>query len=648
MRTRTEGKRLHISFKKVGRISVNVALGNMGELKAALGAVRLDQSQLLFAGESSEQVKARLHSGQHSSQLVEEIRTEGVKLLQETMPELSYTLFRLYAEQGTRVEYEHVYFRRRNRLTTFALLAWLETEHGVYFDALLDTIWSILDEYTWCLPAHILQGPEMRGPNGKGQQAADLANASGEAFTIDLFAAETAFALSEISVLLGDALPDLLRVRIREEVLRRVLRPFVTQAPSVWETATHNWASVCGGSIAAAAIYTLQDDDELAAVLERAFPPLASYLSGFEEDGACTEGYMYWQYGFGYFTYAADLIQRRTGGAVDWFQDDKVRRIALFQQKCFLDGRKVVSFSDSHGEAGIFMGLSGYLKQLYPELEHPELGLRAGYRDDHCSRWASALRNLLWAREEADGRPWHTASYYLADAQWLISRQLQSQGAYVFAAKGGHNNEPHNHNDLGHFLLYAQGETLLADLGSGRYTRAYFGPERYEILCNGSQGHSVPIIDGHYQQAGAAHRAELLEFTSTEAQDTLALELSSAYGTEKVRQWVRRFTWRKTEPPTLVVSDRFEFTKAPTTLVERFISWHLPQLAEDGRIVIAPTKEARLYIGFDPSLFDWSVESFIHDDHYGQSRACYAIDFTLKPSGQIRLELSAMFICAFE
>ncbi|MEC0266748.1 heparinase II/III domain-containing protein [Paenibacillus anseongense] len=612
-------------------MSVSVDNLNLENVKAALLAVSNTPSQLLFQAETPLQVKARLLQGKESKQLIQEIREEGDKLLQEMIPTLTYSLFRLFSTTGSRREYELVYFRRRNRLTTFGLLAWLEGADSPYLDALSDTIATILDEYTWCLPAHILHGPEMRSAEEAQYAAEGLVNHSTESFTIDLFAAETAFALSEISALLGDALPQLLRVRIREEVLRRILRPFVTQAPSHWETATHNWASVCGGSIAAAAIYTLQDEDELAAVLERAFPALASYLSGFEEDGACTEGYMYWQYGFGYFTYAADLILRRTGGAVNWFQTDKVRQVALFQQKSFLHGRKVVNFSDSQGEAGIFMGLSGYLKQLYPEIEHPELSLRAGFRDDHCSRWAPALRNLLWSLEDIEESAWQTAAYYLPDAQWLVSRQLQEQGAYVFAAKGGHNNEPHNHNDIGHFILYAQGETLLPDLGSGQYSRKYFGPERYEILCNGSQSHSVPIIDGLYQQAGAEHRAEVLKYSSNEEQDDFALEISSAYDTEKLNELVRRFTWHKTEPPTLEVTDSYEFAQAPTAVVERFMAWHLPQQAEDGRIVIAASAEARVLVSYDMDLFDWEVETLHHVNHFDQPETCYALDFKLKP-----------------
>ncbi|MZQ82784.1 hypothetical protein GQF01_11790 [Paenibacillus sp. 5J-6] len=631
-------------------ISVSVDNLNLENVKAALLAAPNNHTQLLFPEETPLQVKTRLLQGKESKQHIKEIREEGDKLLEETMPELTHSLFRLFSTTGSRREYELVYFRRRNRLTTFGLLAWLDGADSPYMDALSDTIGSILDEYTWCLPAHILHGPEMRSAAEEQYAAEGLVNRSAEAFTIDLFAAETAFALSEISALLGAALPGLLRVRIREEVLRRILRPFVTQAPSHWETATHNWASVCGGSIAAAAIYTLQDADELAAVLVRAFPALASYLSGFEEDGACTEGYMYWQYGFGYFTYAADLILRRTGGAVNWFQADKVQQIALFQQKTFLHGRKVVNFSDSQGEAGIFMGLSGYLKQLYPEMEHPELALRAGFRDDHCSRWAPALRNLLWSEEDAQGSAWQTAAYYLPDAQWLVSRQLQEQGAYVFAAKGGHNNEPHNHNDIGHFILYAQGETLLPDLGSGQYSRKYFGPERYEILCNGSQSHSVPIIDGLYQAAGAEHRAEVRTFSSNEEQDVFALEISSAYGTDKLTELVRRFIWSKTEPPTLEVTDNYEFAQAPTAVVERFMAWHRPLQAEDGRILIAASPEAKVFLAYDHDLFDWEVKALDHVNHSDQPQTCYALDFKLKPGvlSDSNLQVHAAFKFAFQ
>lgn len=229
-------------------------------------------------------------------------------------------------------------------------------------------------------------------------------------------------------------------------------------------------------------------------------------------------------------------------------------------------------------------------------------------------------------------------------------RQLQEQGAYVFAAKGGHNNEPHNHNDIGHFILYAQGETLLPDLGSGQYSRKYFGPERYEILCNGSQSHSVPIIDGLYQQAGAEHRAVVLMHSSNDEKDELALEISSAYGTDKLNELVRRFIWRKTELPTLELTDSYEFAQAPTALVERFMAWHRPQQAEDGRLVIAASAEAKVFVSYDHDLFDWDVEALHHVNHSDQPQTCYALDFKLKSAvlSDTNLKVTAAFKFAFE
>ena len=96
-------------------------------------------------------------------------------------------------------------------------------------------IWSICDEYTWCLPAHL----NAESPGGiKG--------------TIDLFSAETGFTLSEIRMSPRDHLPSPLISRIEEEVEARLFTPFLSHEHG-WETATHNWSAVCAGSIGSAA-----------------------------------------------------------------------------------------------------------------------------------------------------------------------------------------------------------------------------------------------------------------------------------------------------------------------------------------------------------------------------------------------------------
>ncbi|MBU3113294.1 heparinase II/III family protein [Clostridium lacusfryxellense] len=56
----------------------------------------------------------------------------------------------------------------------------------------------------------------------------------------------------------------------------------------------------------------------------------------------------------------------------------------------------------------------------------------------------------------------------IGDVQCTISRKKTEAGIIAFAAKGGHNEEHHNHSDIGNFILNVNGDSLIADLGMGK------------------------------------------------------------------------------------------------------------------------------------------------------------------------------------
>ena len=87
---------------------------------------------------------------------------------------------------------------------------------------------------------------------------------------------------------------------------------------------------------------------------------------------------------------------------------------------------------------------------------------------------------------------------FLSEAEWAIKRR----GNNTLVIKGGYNDEPHNHNDVGSFMIVAKNDGIpIADLGVGIYRKETFDPElRYTLLNNASFGHSVPIINGKYQK----------------------------------------------------------------------------------------------------------------------------------------------------
>jgi hypothetical protein len=568
--------------------------------------------------------------------LFEEVRMEGERLLQEPEQELTYSLFRIFTENGSRLEFEKVYFQKRHRLTTFAIMLLLEPENKEYVAALENTIWSICNEYSWCLPAHLKNSSETSTSINCSLEGHRV-----EKYSIDLFSAETAFALAEILKLTEDMLDPLICKRIYVEVYKRVFQPFHTTKYE-WETQEHNWAAVCAGSIGAAATHLIKDSKELSTILEKVLPAMGCYLKGFSDDGVCREGYGYWQYGFGYYVYFADLLKKKTGGKLDLFTSEKVHQIALFQQRCFLYEDQVVNFSDANPTASVFLGLSHYLSKIYADFEIPERKLRAGFTADHCGRWAPAIRNLIWFDETLPEQPWGSGSSYFKDSQWFISRHQTKSGSFSFAAKGGNNNEPHNHNDIGHFILQGNKEVFLKDLGSGLYTKDYFSEKRYTLLCNGSQGHSVPIINHQFQEEGSSRQAGILQAHVGSEVDIFELDVAKAYEFETLQRLTRKFTWVKNDLPKLLIEDTYSFTDQPVSVVERLITPALKITEEEDEVILEGNQ--RLRIQYDSRMLYLEVKRLNFINHFGNMEENYALDFTvLNPVKDFKVQLIFQF-----
>ncbi len=540
------------------------------------------------------------------AEMVREVEEEGRRLQQEPVQALTPQLYALFETTGNRLEYEAVYFQRRRRLTTFALLHFLFPGLASYRDALAEIIESILKEPTWCLPAHM-----------KGQ---DIDR------HIDLFAAETGFTLSEILTLSADGLPQHLRAAILEQVNVRLFVPYLLHGPYHWETADHNWAAVCAGSIGSAALLVEKDAARKTEIVSKAIGTMSHYLSGFGADGACLEGPGYWNYGFGYFVYFADLLLHATGGRANLLHDDKVKTIALFQQRCYLVGSRPANFSDALPDVSANLGLSDYLAAYYEEVENPPIAVRAGYTEDHCSRFAPALRNFLWfSPNAARAAGWQPGSWYFPDAGWLISRTSTPAGRFGFAAKGGSNNEPHNHIDVGHFILLADDDpAFAADLGSGEYTAQYFGEGRYDYDCTGGQGHSIPLIGGRCQKPGAESAAVVLETYTGEDEDRLMLEMAACYPDSGLASYKRRFIWHKTDRPVLELTDNFRFADETQQITEAFVTRCVPELIADGCILLRGNQHTAL-LEFDPNRFEISIEPRSFMNHFGQEESYYRI-----------------------
>lgn len=560
------------------------------EPKEILGALRYgtalanERKRPLLFEEARDPARLRqICTAPFFSPMLADLRAAADCFLKTPVRAISYSLYRLFDETGNRARYEAAYFERRQRLVVFGSLAVVEGNRSV-LDALADTVWAVCDEYAWCLPAHM---------NGKSLSE-DGRSADGRLHSevIDLFAAETAFALSEILSLTGDRLPPLVAARAGREIERRVLAPYrAADPPFFWEKARMNWAAVCGGSVGAAALYRIADDETLAPLVARLLRTMDFYLSGFPADGSCPEGVLYWSYGFGFFLYFSQLLRQRTGGKIDLSLDPRARKAALFLQRSSLPGGCFLSYADAPPRFHYPVGLVHGLAALYPSFRLPDPSLAASILSDGCGRWPAVIRSLFWphadaARPVSPPEPWT----FFENAQIVLCRS--TAGGSAFSAKGGSNAEPHNHNDLGSFIYMAGGEPFFTDPGAGAYTRDYFGPGRYQSLAAGSQGHSVPIVEGRFQSAGQ-RASRLREAFCDGARCRFSVELTEAYDDPNLRLFTRTFGFDR-ETAVLRITDEFLFDECPLSVTERFVSFIEPQPREKGFLLCGKSARAEL------------------------------------------------------
>ena len=530
-------------------------------------------------------------------------------LASKAMPELTEELFVLFETTGNRLQYENIYFLRRKYLSVFAILA-MQYRRERDLQLLAKVVSSVCDERCWALPAHINRGND---PHWE--------------ITVDLFAAETAFTLAEIVGKLGKQLPANVCKRATDEVFQRVLRPYMEKQPYAWwENSDMNWNAVCNGSIGGAAIWLMKDAALLEPLLDRICANLQHYVTGFSEDGACLEGFGYFTYGMSFFTAFADMLLKYSGGRRNLFANERLEKIAHFPEVCFFPGGITLSFSDGDWKDTFRVGLMSRLKMQYPEIRLPDFANAAGLESDACYRYLILSRDIFFTKDFlAQERMQATAMaqmrqkgypqkaqkiachYLFLQAQWSICK---SENGCALAAKGGHNAEPHNHNDVGSFLYVRAGEMILADLGAGEYTAGYFGTQRYEYLCCRALGHNLPLIDGVEQKAGRVYAASAFH---SDAPGQITIGIENAYGLADNEKIIRNIQMDM-ESGCWEVSDCFALQ--PGRKVTENLLTHWPARAvADGFVITTERQTCRIRTNYG---IDFRVREVTYCNHSGE------------------------------
>lgn len=515
-------------------------------------------------------------------------------------------MFMEFRTIGDRVRYEAIYFNKRSQLLNLVMGELLENK-GRYIPDIVNGIWSICEESWWGIPAHY------------EKQLPDMSLSQ----TVDLFSAETASMMSSIQYLFRDKLDQispLLNKRISEEVDRRMIKPALEES-YWWMTAPMNWNPwICSNWMTSLLLSDVSREIKVKS-LAKILQSVDLFYQSYPSDGGCDEGPAYWGRAAASLFDCLNILSVATDKKIDLSQDTKFREMGRFVCKTYISDNRYVNFADAPSQITPDVA-SVYLYGTYVNDRSMKnlAALNARKIVDNGCRFAEPGReslygfcryiNLLSSIDKILAEPVAEPlerDNYLPVLQVLVSRSSGgTTDGWMIAAKGGHNEESHNHNDVGNFIVYDDGKPLIIDIGPEIYKANTFTDRRYEVWTTQSGYHNVPVINGVEQKNGRTFQAKDANSSITNKKALFSLDLSAAYPENAgVNYWKRTITLNRAQKVSVEENYSLQEIKGPTSI--HFMVACPARVADKGVIVL--NREDRNYeLKFDPLRLKAEVE----------------------------------------
>ncbi len=455
-------------------------------------------------------------------ELKEKIVEAGLKAQSEPWSQLLISDFLEFSKSGNRVRFEDKYFPRRRKLNKLVMAECVENK-GRFLDDILDGLYLILEETTWCLPPHTSYERD-----GKQEALPDVTRQ-----IIDLFQAESGAEVAFCEYLLRPAFKTVspnISIYVNERLKERIFEPYLKQ--HFWWMGDGvqtmcNWTPWIVQNVLICALTREESffsSSQIGTFLEKAAKSCDYFLDEYGEDGGCNEGAQYYSHAGLCLFGCLELIDGATDRAgkgryaeignegqvvvhepaematfPDIFREKIIRNIANFIVKMHVDGEYYINFAD----CSALPGRRTAREFLFGKATCDEVLCSFAAKDfreesdedkligSEINLFYHVMQAFAW--DEMGNFPQTEA---LAEDSWFESMGLMiaRDKSFVLAAKAGNNGDSHNHNDVGSFTIYKEGKPFIIDLGVGTYTQKTFSDKRYELWTMQSQFHNLPTF----------------------------------------------------------------------------------------------------------------------------------------------------------
>lgn len=560
--------------------------------------------------------------------------------LDRDIPNLPAALYLEYKRIGNRSNYQGIWLERRKMLHCLALAECMEGK-GRFLDAIGNMIWAICEESSWTWPAHI------------GVQKAGVGLPDTSEPIVALFSAETANSLAWTVYLLKEEL-DTVSVQIckraQKEIDRRILTPYLKRDDFGWMAFVprsdgrrpNNWNPWINSNVLAATLLIETDDTRRRDLVHKVLRCLDNFLVPYPSDGSCDEGPSYWGHAGASLFDNLELLYSATGGHFNVYEDSVIQEIGRFIYRAHISDDYFVNIGDCDARLDIDRDLIfRYSRRIkdknmeslatYGLTEEELFGTEKSFRS--LGRMLYTLFNLsnLFAAAPRPSSLVSRRSYLLrdvwlgdADMQMMAARDKEgsSEGLYV-ACWAGHNGQSHNHNDVGNFIIYANGRPFIIDVGKPTYSRQTFSSDRYKIWAMQSAYHNLPMVSGVMQKAARQYAARSVEYESNKRFAQIKMDIAPAYPKEAgIKAWFRtvRLNRSKDIHPAsmrggIQIVDSFELKEKSRNIVQNLMTPCETVQAEPGKLILRDSQsQTRVTLQYEPDKLTHQTETIELDD----------------------------------
>ena len=489
----------------------------------------------------------------------QEYITKAEGYLKYDWPVVKATDYLEFIRSGDRRQ--EVYAACSNALNSLVMGELVEGK-GRFMDQIVNAVWYFSEQTWWGWSAHLGSQkagaglPDINDPFvdlGVGEIASDLS------WTWYLFHEEF------------DKIHPLISVRLKQELMNKALIPYFTR-DDFWYMGfmggrPNNWNPWINNNMLNCFLLMETDHAKKVAEVEKIVNSLDKFLNGYSDDGGCDEGPSYWGAAGALLYESLEVLKDATGGSFDVFDNPLVQNIGKYFYMVNIHAPYFINFADADattmGDASAVYRYGKAIKDPVMEQFGAYLGRLVKFGEhSQNGKICEQIKNLTLSDEikNAVASEALVGSFWLPDTEVGGARDKEgSFSGFFFGAKGGFNDESHNHNDVGSCLMYYDGKPCLIDLGREEYNAKTFSSRRYEIWTMQSGYHNLPVINGLDQKEGKDFKARNSSYSASPKKVIFSTDIAGAYTSDAmVKSWVRTYTLNRGK--NFVISDKYELS----------------------------------------------------------------------------------------